>query len=190
MKRTLFSALCCLLLAGCSPSTSGTIPEEELRLSEALDQSGHSFSYSTAAPEMTAGLYTDGERWYIASVRLTDENKIELLEQPMLPAETGREDIQLWYGVCGTAERPWLALQLTEQDPACRSLGIVGAGHSVSLSNSAEEPMQWTVQELDGLLDSEDRLTVTLADLRKDGQEQEPYCKIPLDLTEALEHLN
>ena len=50
--------------------------------------------------------------------------------------------------------------------------------------------MQWTVQELDGLLDSEDRLTVTLADLRKDGQEQEPYCKIPLDLTEALEHLN
>lgn len=24
MKRTLFSALCCLLLAGCSPSTSGT----------------------------------------------------------------------------------------------------------------------------------------------------------------------
>ena len=50
MKRTLFSALCCLLLAGCSPSTSGTIPEEELRLSEALDQSGHSFSYSTAGP--------------------------------------------------------------------------------------------------------------------------------------------
>lgn len=83
-----------------------------------------------------------------------------------------------------------LALQLTEQDPACRSLGIVGGGHSVSLSNSAEEPMQWTVQELDGLLDSEDCLTVTLADLRKDGQEQEPYCKIPLDLTEALEHLN
>ncbi len=91
MKRTLFSALCCLLLAGCSPSTSGTIPEEELRLSEALDQSGHSFSYSTAGPEMTAGLYTDGERWYIASVRLTDENEIELLEQPMLlPRLAGR----------------------------------------------------------------------------------------------------
>ena len=106
MKRTLFSALCCLLLAGCSLSTSGTIPEEELRLSEALDQSGHSFSYSTAGPEMTAGLYTDGERWYIASVRLTDENEIELLEQPMLSAETGRRTSSCGMGFAALPSAP------------------------------------------------------------------------------------
>ena len=46
-------------------------------------------------------------------------------------------------------------------------------------------------EPLEGLLNSENRLTVTLADvdLKQGLQPKSPYCEIPLDLTEALAEL-
>ena len=99
--------------------------------------------------------------------------------------------IQLWYGVYGSPEEPWLALQLTETEPTCRSLGVSGEERSLELTNSLGEPVEWMTEPLEGLLDSENRLTVTLADvdLKQGLQPKSPYCEIPLDLTEALAEL-
>ena len=118
-----------------------------------------------------------------------DEDTIT--DQPMRQAETGSDGIQLWYGVYGSPEEPWLALQLTETEPTCRSLGVSGEERSLELANSLGEPVEWMVEPLEGLLDSENRLTVTLADvdLKQGLQPKSPYCEIPLDLTEALAEL-
>ncbi len=114
-----------------------------------------------------------------------------ITDQPMRQAETGSDGIQLWYGVYGSPEEPWLALQLTETEPTCRSLGVSGEERSLELTNSLGEPVEWMTGPLEGLLDSENRLTVTLADvdLKQGLQPKSPYCEIPLDLTEALAEL-
>lgn len=157
-----------------------------------LDQTGHSFSYVASGLELTAGLYTDGEGWFLTSVRTVKGQQDPVItDQPLRQAETGSDGIQLWYGVYGSPEEPWLALRLTETEPTCRSLGVSGEERSLELTNSLGEPVEWMTEPLEGLLDSENRLTVTLADvdLKQGLQPKSPYCEIPLDLTEALAEL-
>lgn len=79
----------------------------------------------------------------------------------------------------GSPEEPWLALQLTETEPTCRSLGVSGEERSLELTNSLGEPVEWMTEPLEGLLDSENRLTVTLADvdLKQGLQPKSPYCE-------------
>ena len=69
--------------------------------------------------------------------------------------------------------------------------GVWFAGGALELTHSLGEPVEWMTEPLEGLLDSENRLTVTLADvdLKQGLQPKSPYCEIPLDLTEALAEL-
>lgn len=193
MKRLILAGLCCVMLAGCTNANPDSISEGEAHLGEVLDQTGHSFSYVASGSELTAGLYTDGEGWFLTSVRTVKGQQDPVItDQPMRQAETGSDGIQLWYGVYGSPEEPWLALQLTETEPTCRSLGVSGEEH---LPGTDQLPRrgQWSgcTEPLEGLLDSENRLTVTLADvdLKQGLQPKSPYCEIPLDLTEALAEL-
>ena len=166
MKRLILAGLCCAMLAGCTNANPDSISEGEAHLGEVLDQTGHSFSYVSSGSELTAGLYTDGEEWFLTSVRTVKGQQDPVItDQPMRQAETGSDGIQLWYGVYGSPEEPWLALQLTETEPTCRSLGISGEERSLELTNSLGEPVEWMTEPLEGLLDSENRLTVTLADV-------------------------
>ena len=192
MKRLILAGLCCVMLAGCTNANPDSISEGEAHLGEVLDQTGHSFSYVASGSELTAGLYTDGEGWFLTSVRTVKGQQDPVItDQPMRQAETGSDGIQLWYGVYGSPEEPWLALRLTETEPTCRSLGVSGEERSLELTNSLGEPVEWMTEPLEGLLDSENRVTVTLADvdLKQGLQPKSPYCEIPLDLTEALAEL-
>ncbi len=191
MKRLILAGLCCVMLAGCTNANPDSISEGEVHLGEVLDQTGHSYSHVLSGSEMSAGFYSDGESWYITAVRYTGDGGTTVTDQPLRLAQTGNPDIQLWYGVCGSPEKPWLMLRLVETEPACRSLGIQGEERSLELTNSLGDPVEWLAEPLDGLTDSENRLTVTLADvdLKQGLQPKSPYCEIPLDLTQALEEL-
>lgn len=141
MKRLILAGLCCVMLAGCTNANPDSISEGEAHLGEVLDQTGHSFSYVASGSELTAGLYTDGEGWFLTSVRTVKGQQDPVItDQPMRQAETGSDGIQLWYGVYGSPEEPWLALQLTETEPTCRSLGVSGEERSLELTNSLGEP--------------------------------------------------
>ena len=191
MKRFILAGLCCLLLAGCADTNPDPIPEEEIHLGEVLDQAGHSYSHVLSGSEMSAGFYRDGENWYITTVRYTGDGDTTVTDQPLCLAQTEDPDIQLWYGVCGSPEKPWLMLRLVETEPTCRSLGVRGEERSLELTNSLGNPVECLAEPLEGLADSENRLTVTLADmdLGKGLQPKSPYCEIPLDLTEALDEM-
>ena len=108
MKRLILAGLCCVMLAGCTNANPDSISEGEAHLGEVLDQTGHSFSYVASCSELTTGLYTDGEGWFLTSVRTVKGQQDPVItDQPMRQAETGSDGIQLWYGVYGSPEEPW-----------------------------------------------------------------------------------
>ena len=122
MKRLILAGLCCVMLAGCTNANPDSISEGEVHLGEVLDQTGHSFSYVASGSELTAGLYTDGEGWFLTSVRTVKGQQDPVItDQPMRQAETGSDGIQLWYGVYGSPEEPWLALPF----PGCFGRGAL-----------------------------------------------------------------
>ena len=94
MKRLILAGLCCVMLAGCTNANSDSISEGEVHLGEVLDQTGHSFSYMASGSELTAGLYTDGEGWFLTSVRTVKGQQDPVItDQPMrqIVAELIRE---------------------------------------------------------------------------------------------------
>ena len=89
MKRLILAGLCCVMLSGCTNTNPDSISEGEAHLGEVLDQTGHSFSYVASCSELTAGLYTDGEGWFLTSVRTVKGQQDPVItDQPMRQAET------------------------------------------------------------------------------------------------------
>ena len=160
--------------------------------------------------DMIIGIYEDGDGYSIATACLPDQGEGELLYTPMYSAETGAESVRLWYGICGNAQEPQLLLYLDEDDPLCRSMELDGADHR-SMSYIQDIFVDTMLTDLNGLVDNENRLTVSLfaaegvdfeikpgfnmvenmapdvltasEELNKDKQ---LYLQFSIDLTEAL----
>ena len=191
MKRLLTALLCCLLLAGCSagPVASEDQPDSAWAL---LDQSGCEFVYTdsldTEDGTIAAGLaYEDGD-WITVTALAPSGGETETTERPMYQADTGSEGIRVWYGVCGTAEHPFLMLRIDEDEPTCRALGIQGSDLTLELNDTGGDPLKWACTGLTGLPDENNCLTITLSDINtgKNNQAKEPYCAFSIDLTDAL----
>ena len=129
---------------------------------------------------------------------------------PVYAADTDDETVRAWYGICGNAQEPQLLLYLDEDDPLCRSIELDGADHR-SMSYIQDIFVDTMLTDLNGLVDNENRLTVSLfaaegvdfeikpgfnmvenmaPDVLTASEElnknKQLYLKFPIDLTEVL----
>ena len=122
------------------------------------------FDPFTETIDMDIGLYADGEGYGIVTASLAKEEVTggEVQYSAVYPASTGDETIRVWYGICGTEAEPQLLLLLDEDNPTCRKMELIGADHRSLTLLQDQYRVETMMEELPGLLDSEDQLTVSL----------------------------
>ena len=133
----------------------------ELRNSTECDylytESGHQDDHL-----ISMGICVDGKGYSIDTIYLPPKGEGSVLRTPMYPAKTGDESVRAWYGICGTPEYPYLMILLDEDNPTCRKMELIGADHRSLTLLQDQYRVETMMEELPGLLDSEDQLTVSL----------------------------